>query len=484
MALEVMVAPENGVHALGAAGGHDGLGELLDGLAPDALGLGVVAHGDLGDLAVLDGHGHGHVAADALAGGGVLAVFKSALGLGIGLSVGLSLVVSDLLSILGDFLAHGLVLLLGLLGLSLGLIAGLEALVGLLDLLVGRSVGGGVARGGLGQALVHGREDGLGGDGGAGHGVHALGAAGGHDGLGELLDGLGADALGLGVVAHGHVGDLAVLDGHLDGHVAADTLAGSAIGAVGISSRGLDLLSVVGRSSGALAGLGQALVHGREDGLGGDGGAGHGVHALGAVGLHDLGRQLLDGLASDALGLGVVAHGDLGDLAVLDGHGHGHVAADALAGGGVLAVSVTGLGSSLVGVVGLGVGTGLVALLGVDLLGLRSGLVLGLALGLLGSAIGLVGGLLLVGSDLFVNRGLGLVGSVGHIGVGVLGLFLRKVGGSLFFFGLVGGRLSLLDGILLRRRVGLVDGLAATHCGGHESRHARCRKAYKRTVLH
>ena len=96
-------------------------------------------------------------------------------------------------------------------------------------------------------------------------------------------------------------------------------------------------------------GLVEDLVDSGEDGLGGDGGAGDGVDALGAAGLDDLGGQLLDGLGADALGLGVLADGDLGDLAVLDGHGHGHLAADALALGGVLAVgggSGHGLGGS------------------------------------------------------------------------------------------------------------------------------------------
>ena len=78
-------------------------------------------------------------------------------------------------------------------------------------------------------------------------------------------------------------------------------------------------------------GLLQAVLDGREDGLGGDGGAGDAVDALNAVGGHDGLGELLDGLASDALGLGVVAHGDLGHLAVLDHDGHGHLAADALA---------------------------------------------------------------------------------------------------------------------------------------------------------
>ena len=84
-------------------------------------------------------------------------------------------------------------------------------------------------------------------------------------------------------------------------------------------------------------------------------------HALGAVGLHDLGRQLLDGLASDALGLGVVAHGHLGDGAVLDHDGHGHLAADALALGLVGAVlQGAGLGLGVVLLVGAGLVVGLV----------------------------------------------------------------------------------------------------------------------------
>ena len=47
------------------------------------------------------------------------------------------------------------------------------------------------------QGLVDRREDGVGGDGGAGDAVDALGAVGLDDQLGELLDGVGADALGL-----------------------------------------------------------------------------------------------------------------------------------------------------------------------------------------------------------------------------------------------------------------------------------------------
>ena len=52
------------------------------------------------------------------------------------------------------------------------------------------------------ESGVDGVLDGLGGDGGAGDGVHTLGTVGGDDGTGDLGDGLGTDAVGLGVVAN------------------------------------------------------------------------------------------------------------------------------------------------------------------------------------------------------------------------------------------------------------------------------------------
>ena len=87
-----------------------------------------------------------------------------------------------------------------------------------------------------------------------------------------------------------------------------------------------------------LLGLAQAVVHGSEHGLAGQGRAGNSIHAVGGT---SLGQGICQGLGSSAAqlrGLTGSVDGHIGHLAAGDGDGDGHLAQAALLTGGVGAV--------------------------------------------------------------------------------------------------------------------------------------------------
>lgn len=191
---------------------------------------------------------------------------------------------------------------------------------------------------GLGDALSHGLLDGVAGDGGAGDAVHRQGL-GLHDSGAHSLHGGGlqavAQAVGLRVVLHLHVGDGGVVKGDGHGHLAVVALDGGLVGAC----------LVAGGLGGLLPhGLVQALLDGGLDGVAGEGGAALRVH-LGGLGVQDLGLHGVDGHAADALGLHGRVDLDVGDGGAADGDLHLHGAVHAQGLGGIGTGLVDRLGS-------------------------------------------------------------------------------------------------------------------------------------------
>ena len=80
-----------------------------------------------------------------------------------------------------------------------------------------------------------------------------------------------------------------------------------------------------------------------ENGVAGDGGAGHGVRRQ-ALLLHDAAGNGVDRLVADAGRFVGFAYGDSGDAAVLIADGHRHIAAHAGSGGGVVLRKCAGAG--------------------------------------------------------------------------------------------------------------------------------------------
>ena len=68
--------------------------------------------------------------------------------------------------------------------------------------------------------------------------------------------------------------------------------------------------------------MAQAIVYRREDGLARNGGTRNPVDPIRSTSLYDEGRQLLDGMRTDPLGLRVLANLDGGDLSLASGPRH------------------------------------------------------------------------------------------------------------------------------------------------------------------
>ena len=185
---------------------------------------------------------------------------------------------------------------------------------------------------GLAQAVVHGSEHGLAGQGRAGNSIHAVGGTGLGQGICQGLGSSAAQLRGLAGSINGHFAHLAAGNSHGDLHIAQAALSAGSIGAVG----------QVLCACRAGAGLRQAAVHGGEHSIAGEGRAGNGVHALGCAGLQNGGDDLT-ALVEVRGRLAVMAHHrDVGKDTVGNGHLQGDGAAKTLGRGGVHAVAVGG----------------------------------------------------------------------------------------------------------------------------------------------
>ena len=181
---------------------------------------------------------------------------------------------------------------------------------------------------GLAQAVVHGSEHGLAGQGRAGNSIHAVGGTSLGQGICQGLGSSAAQLRGLAGSINGHFAHLAAGNSHGDLHIAQAALSAGSIGAVG----------QVLCACRAGAGLRQAAVHGGEHSIAGEGRAGNGVHTGSGTGLGQLICQGLSGSTAQLRGLTGSVDGHIGHLAAGDGDGDGHLAQAALLTGGVGAV--------------------------------------------------------------------------------------------------------------------------------------------------